>query len=58
MKTTTEMDFLELVEWSEGYILKELIAGNFHNAVWMVVDQSVRWETAQLKKEKDLKRKR
>jgi hypothetical protein len=52
MKSTTEMDFVELVEWAEGYILKELIAGNFHNGVWMVVDQSTRWEQADREKAK------
>jgi hypothetical protein len=52
MKYTTEMEFTELVEWAEGYILKELIAGKFHNAVWCVVDQSVRWQQEQDKREK------
>lgn len=56
MKYTTEMDFVELVEWAEGYILKELIAGNFHNGVWMVVDQTARWENKQDRKGKAKKK--
>ncbi len=35
--------FEELVEWAEGYILKELIRGHFHDGVYMMVDWAVRW---------------
>ena len=56
MKYTTDMEFQELVEWAEGYILKELIVGKFHNAVWGVVDQAVRWKEEQDKREKAKKK--
>lgn len=46
------MDFVELVEWAEGYIIKELIVGKFHEAVWIVIDQAVRWEQKQNKRGK------
>jgi len=40
------MTFQELVEWAEGEVLKELIKGNFHNAIWTVCDVATRWHGA------------
>ena len=57
MKYTTDMDFTEFVEWSEGYILKELIAGSFHGAVHTVCDQSIQRYIAEQEREKQSKKK-
>lgn len=51
-KTIEEMTFEELTEWAEGYILKELIGGNFRNAVYTVCSQSTLWKESQKKKTK------
>ena len=49
MKKIENMTFEELVEWAEGHILKELIKGNFHSAVYTVCDVVSRWRDAQNK---------
>ena len=52
MKNVEDMTFDELVEWSEGHILKELIKGQFHSAVYTVVRIAMENREKQLKKEK------
>jgi hypothetical protein len=53
MKTIEELTFDELVEWAEGEVLKELIKGKFHNAIWMVCNTAAQWHEAQSKKKKE-----
>jgi len=57
-KMIEEMSFEELTEWSEGYILRELIVGNFHNAVYTVCSQSVLWSKHTESKKKTEKNKK
>ncbi len=49
MKEIKDMTFEELVEWAEGHILKELIKGKFHSAVYTVCDVAARWHAEQNK---------
>ena len=42
MKTTGQMTHEEFVDWAAGYILTELIKGDFRSAVWVVIDQAIR----------------
>lgn len=52
MKTKMFEDwtFQEVVEYYQGKILKELLAGNFETAVWSAVEGSMRWHKAQTEK--------
>jgi hypothetical protein len=52
MKPIEEMTFDELVEWAQGYILLELIKGNFHIAIFHVCEVTARWRQSQDKKKK------
>ena len=52
MKTIEELTFQELVEWAEGEVLKELIKGKFHDAIWRVCDVAARWHESQQPKKK------
>jgi len=53
MKTIKEMTFEELVEYAEGYVLKELIKGNFHDAIYNICIATTSWCEAQNKKRSD-----
>jgi len=55
MKPIEKMTFSELVEWAEGHILKELIRGDFHGAVFTVCEVTTRWHEHQEKIEKKRK---
>ena len=43
-KADKDLTFEELVDWSAGYLLKELIRGNFRAAVWLVCARAANWK--------------
>ena len=42
-KPMSQFTFDELVDWAAGFILLELIKGNFRQAVFTVLEAACRW---------------
>lgn len=42
-KLIWDYTFEELLDWARGHTLIEIGKGEYRNAVWLILDQSVRW---------------